>query len=121
MPLRQVGSGVGQQTVPQPFEDVRRVKDLDLGGSQLDGKRETVEATDQHLDGGDVPLPQQELRVDIDGTIAPTDGERKAGMDMSYKGVWGSYRTSTSLTPSAFDALSRVASVTPVSLGSSNR
>src|SRR5438477_220816 len=24
-----------------------------------------------------------------EGTIAPTSGERKAGMDMSYKGIWG--------------------------------
>jgi hypothetical protein len=28
--------------------------------------------------------------IDTDGTIAPTWGERKAGMDMSYKGIWGS-------------------------------
>ena len=27
--------------------------------------------------------------VDVDGTVAPTQGEKKAGMDMSYKGVWG--------------------------------
>ena len=27
--------------------------------------------------------------LDIDGTIAPTYGEQKAGMDMSYKGIWG--------------------------------
>ena len=27
--------------------------------------------------------------VDIDGTIAPTCGEHKAGMDISYKGIWG--------------------------------
>jgi hypothetical protein len=27
--------------------------------------------------------------IDIDGTQAPTYGERKAGMDISYKGVWG--------------------------------
>jgi hypothetical protein len=27
--------------------------------------------------------------IDTDGTIAPTWGERKAGMDMSYKGIWG--------------------------------
>jgi hypothetical protein len=27
--------------------------------------------------------------LDTDGTIAPTCGEHKAGMDMSYKGIWG--------------------------------
>ena len=27
--------------------------------------------------------------LDIDGTIAPTTGRRKQGMDMSYKGIWG--------------------------------
>jgi len=27
--------------------------------------------------------------LDVDGTLAPTYGERKAGMDISYKGIWG--------------------------------
>ena len=27
--------------------------------------------------------------VDVDGTLAPTLGDKKDGMDMSYKGVWG--------------------------------
>src|SRR5690606_34505740 len=27
--------------------------------------------------------------LDVDGTMAPTSGERKAGMDISYKGTWG--------------------------------
>ena len=27
--------------------------------------------------------------IDTDGTIAPTCGEHKAGMDISYKGIWG--------------------------------
>jgi hypothetical protein len=27
--------------------------------------------------------------VDIDGTILPTDGKRKAGIGLSYKGIWG--------------------------------
>ena len=27
--------------------------------------------------------------LDIDGTITPTCGKRKQGMDMSYKGIWG--------------------------------
>lgn len=27
--------------------------------------------------------------IDIDGTIVPTDGKRKAGIGLSYKGIWG--------------------------------
>ena len=27
--------------------------------------------------------------LDVDGTIAPTTGRRKEGMDISYKGIWG--------------------------------
>jgi hypothetical protein len=27
--------------------------------------------------------------IDVDGTIVPTFGKKKAGMDMSYKGIWG--------------------------------
>ena len=27
--------------------------------------------------------------IDVDGTLAPTTGEKKAGMSISYKGVWG--------------------------------
>lgn len=27
--------------------------------------------------------------LDIDGTLAPTTGSKKAGMDISYKGIWG--------------------------------
>lgn len=31
----------------------------------------------------------KEAFVDVDGTIAPTYGECKEGMDISYKGIWG--------------------------------
>ena len=32
--------------------------------------------------------------VDVDGTLAPTLGRKKAGMDMSYKKVWATTRWS---------------------------
>lgn len=31
----------------------------------------------------------EEAEIDIDGTIAPTTGECKQGMGLSYKGIWG--------------------------------
>lgn len=37
-------------------------------------------------------LPRAERRlalIDVDGTVAPTWGEKKEGMDISYKGTWG--------------------------------
>jgi hypothetical protein len=37
-------------------------------------------------------LPREERKravIDGDGTDAPTDGEKKAGIGLSYKGVWG--------------------------------
>ena len=31
----------------------------------------------------------KEAFIDVDGTLAPTSGECKEGMDISYKGIWG--------------------------------
>ena len=34
-------------------------------------------------------LATETARIDADGSIVPTNGESKQGMDMSFKGVWG--------------------------------
>jgi hypothetical protein len=46
-------------------------------------------------------LPAKERRtaiIDTDGTLAPTTGERKEGMGLSYKGVWGYHPLVVSLS-----------------------
>lgn len=46
-------------------------------------------------------LPGRERReavIDTDGTLAPTTGERKEGMGLSYKGVWGYHPLVVSLS-----------------------
>jgi hypothetical protein len=37
-------------------------------------------------------------RIDADGTLAPTEGEKKEGMEYSYKGVWGYHPLLVSLS-----------------------
>ena len=46
-------------------------------------------------------MPVRERRtavIDTDGTLAPTTGERKEGMGLSYKGVWGYHPLVVSLS-----------------------
>ena len=43
--------------------------------------------------------------VDVDGTLAPTLGDKKDGMDMSYKGVWGAITRWSSRWPTRAEVL----------------
>src|SRR5690606_22884293 len=43
----------------------------------------------------DRDFSQETARIDADGSLVPTTGECKQGMDISYTGVWGYLRLST--------------------------
>ena len=77
------------QRIPDPTtagDFLRRFEDEDSVGQLMDCINECrVKVWKRQK----TPSLQQEYGIiDVDGTIAPTTGECKQGMDMSYKGVW---------------------------------
>ena len=79
---------LGAETIPSPTaagDFTRRYDEADVIGLM-----ESINAVRPQLWTGrarDLLAPV--AYVDVDGTLAPTLGEKKEGMDMSYKGVWG--------------------------------
>ena len=49
--------------------------------------------------------------LDVDGVLAPTGGERKAGMEISYKGIWGSLVVSLANTKEVLYVVNRPGNV----------
>ena len=78
---------LGAQRIPDPTTSgdfTRRFGEYDIGVLM-----EAINATRQRVwkkQGSDF---LEEAFIDTDGTIAPTLGECKGGMSLSYKGVWG--------------------------------
>ena len=46
-------------------------------------------------------LTKETARIDVDGSIVPTTGECKQGMDLSFKGIWGYHPLVVSLANTA--------------------
>jgi hypothetical protein len=79
--------GLGAQRIPDPTTsgDFTRRFDQDA----LEALMEALNVTRQHVWKVQPPGFLAHAFIDTDGTIAPTLGECKSGMAMSYKGIWG--------------------------------
>jgi hypothetical protein len=79
---------IGAATIPDPTtagDFCRRFEECDLRAltDVINGVRVDVWRQQPPEFFDDV------ARIDADGSLVPTDGECKEGMDVSYKGVWG--------------------------------
>lgn len=80
-------NGLGAQRIPDPTtagDFTRRFSPENIV-SLMDAINESRERVWQKQPEGFLA----KAILDVDGTIAPTLGECKAGMDISYKGIWG--------------------------------
>jgi hypothetical protein len=80
-------NGLGAQRIPDPTtagDFTRRFGPEDILGL-MEAINEARQGVWRQQPAGFLPRAV----IDVDGTIAPTLGECKAGMDISYKGIWG--------------------------------
>jgi Transposase DDE domain group 1 len=80
-------NGLGARRIPDPTtagDFTRRFRVEDITTLQ-EGINRTRQRVWQQQAAGFL----SEAFIDVDGTIAPTGGECKGGMGMSYKGIWG--------------------------------
>lgn len=78
---------VGARRIPDPTtagDFCRR-----FSSEQVENLQNIINQTRLKVWAQQTPEFFTEALIDADGTIAPTTGECKEGMDMSYKGVWG--------------------------------
>jgi hypothetical protein len=79
--------GLGAERIPDPTTSgdfTRR-----FGESDVVELMEVINSVRQRVWRQQGPDFLQEAFIDTDGTIAPTLGECKGGMALSYKGIWG--------------------------------
>ncbi len=79
--------GLGAERIPDPTTSgdfTRR-----FGQSDIVELMDVINSVRQRVWRRQAPEFLQEAFIDIDGTIAPTLGQCKGGMALSYKGIWG--------------------------------
>ena len=79
--------GLGAQRIPDPTTSGDFTRRFDQA-SVLD-LMEAVNVVRQRVWQAQPPGFLEQAFIDTDGTIAPTFGECKGGMALSYKGIWG--------------------------------
>ena len=86
---------LGTDSIPDPTTagDFCRRFDADRIEALMDAINETRLAVWQRCPG----LTEQTARIDGDGTLVPTTGACKEGMDISYNGIWGDHPLVVSL------------------------
>lgn len=78
---------LGAQRIPDPTtagDFLRRPT-----GADIERLMDDVNETRLDVWKGQPKTFRRRATIDADGTIVPTLGEKKAGMGMSYKGIWG--------------------------------
>jgi hypothetical protein len=78
---------LGAERIPDPTtagDFLRR-----FGRQDIDDLQEAIHVARQRVWQKNKYSFFQRAIIDVDGTIAGTQGECKEGMDMSYKGIWG--------------------------------
>ncbi len=78
---------LGAERIPDPTTAGDFLRRFDRTG--LDQLQEALNQTRQKVWRQQKDSFRQEAILDVDGTIAPTTGECKQGMDISYDGQWG--------------------------------
>jgi len=87
--------GLGAQRIPDPTtagDFTRRFSPADTLALM-----EAINAARQNVWNLQPESFLDEAVIDVDGTLAPTLGECKEGMDISYKGIWGYHPLMVSL------------------------
>ena len=79
--------GLGAQRIPDPTTSGDFTRRFDQGA--IEALMEALNATRQRVWKAQPPGFLEQAFIDTDGTLAPTFGECKGGMALSYKGIWG--------------------------------
>jgi len=87
---------VGADRIPDPTTAGDFCRRFSVG--QVEILQDAINATRLKVWKQQEPEFFDEAIIDADGTIAPTTGECKAGMDLSYKGIWGYHPLVVSLS-----------------------